>query len=434
MAAIVGGAPGSPPVSGNQLFDCESFEPPEIAGVAEGVATYSETSGILDVASVNLNNEQLAVRLEYIEGTDPWIFETLSMGAVQSGPSESTISALDGGPIVEPSQDFIPLCHGWVMIGDATRNRVVERNLISGETGETYSFNTAPNQFTLDEANDRVFMTVHPESERLYQLDLLTGDIAHFPISQTLTGDPGFSHTYRWALRDISLGEDGNVFAIMFDSVGHDPENGVPYSDSKLWLGLMDNTGNFLFDSLPLEEPIRVEYDPVLDHLFLANVSNLATFNFDPLTNVLSFVQGTDIPVGSNCTDFDISPDGTRLAYTCPAGNYGEDDFSIADMNPESYYDVDGEWFLNSSPLSATFNADGTLLIATDNKRLYFFDVVTHLILEDFELGLLEGENISKIRLSRDGELLYVFLGNEIHDESSKFYWMSMPDITGTPL
>mgnify|MGYP001188230964 FL=1 len=431
---MVGGTPGPPPVSGNQLFDCASFEPPVITGVAEGVATFSETSGILDVPSVDLNNEQLAVRLEYIEGTDPWIFETLSLSAVQSGPSEAIVSALGGGLIVEPSQDFIPLCHGWVMIGDGIRNRVVERNLISGETGETYSFNTAPNQFTLDEANDRVFMTVHPESERLYQLDLLTGDITHFPISQTLDGDGGFTHTYRWALRDITLGEDGNVFSIMFDGVGLDPENGVPYSDTKLWLGLMDSTGTFLFDSLPLEEPIRVEYDAVLDHLFLANVSNLATFNFDPLTNVLTFVPGTDISVGSNCTDFNISPDGTRLAYSCPTGNYGVSDFSIADMDPESYNDFDGEWFLNSGPLSAAFNADGTLLIATDNQRLYFFDVVTHLILEDFELGLLEGENISKIRLSRDGELLYVFLRNEIHDESSKFYWMSMPDITGTPL
>ena len=82
----------------------------------------------------------------------------------------------------------------------------------------------------------------------------------------------------------------------------------------------------------------------------------------------------------------------------------------------------------------AFFNADGTLLIATDNVKLYFFDVKTHLILEDFELGLLEGETIRKIRISRDGDILYVFLNNEIHSENSKFYWMPMPAITGTPL
>ena len=62
------------------------------------------------------------------------------------------------------------------------------------------------------------------------------------------------------------------------------------------------------------------------------------------------------------------------------------------------------------------------------------FDVKSHLILEDFELGLLEGESIRKIRLSEDGDLIYVFLNNENRAESSKFYWMPMPDITGTPL
>ncbi len=84
--------------------------------------------------------------------------------------------------------------------------------------------------------------------------------------------------------------------------------------------------------------------------------------------------------------------------------------------------------------MSATFNKAGTILIATDNDKLYFFDVVTHLILEDFELGLLPGESIKKIRLSLDGQYLIVFLSNELHEESCKFYWMPMPAITGTPL
>jgi len=54
--------------------------------------------------------------------------------------------------------------------------------------------------------------------------------------------------------------------------------------------------------------------------------------------------------------------------------------------------------------------------------------------LEDFELGLLPGESIKKIRLSLDGQYLIVFLSNELHAENSKFYWMPMPAITGTPL
>ena len=335
--------------------------------------------------------------------------------------------------IVEPSQDFVPLCHGWVLIGDSIRNRVVERNLISGETGATYPFNTIPDQFTLDEVNGAVYMTVHPETERLYRLDLNTGDITHGFIQQTLDGI-GASHTYSWALRDLALGEDGNVFAIMLDGVLADPENAIPYTSTGLWLGIMDPNGAFLADSLPLDSPIRIEYDDVLDHVFLATESNLATFDFDPVSNLITFIPGTDIPVGNSCTDFTTSPDGTRLAYSCPDGNRKDPNFSIVDMSPTAYYNSDGEWYLGSSPVSATFNASGTILIATDNDKLYFFDVVTHLILEDFELGLVEGEQIQKIRISADGEFLIIFLQNDLHAESSKFYWMPMPAVVGTPL
>ena len=432
-ATVTEDMPPPPPLSGADLFNCSAFERPEVTGIAEGVSTYSTSSGILDVPSVDLFGEQVTVRLEHVEGTSPAQFETLNIGVVQSGPSDATVSALQGGLLVEPAQDFVSLCHGWVLIGDFIRNRVVERNIISGETGATYPFNTAPDQFTLDRANNRVFMTVFPESERLYALDLVTGQITWNQLSQTFTGLNG-SYTYGFALRDIALGEGGNVFAIMFDGEKTNPEIDVPFSETGLWMGLMDPNGSFLTDSIPLEQPIRIEYDPVLDHVFLATASNLATLEFDPSTNTFTGVPGTDVEVGNGCTDFDISPDGTRLAYACPNGNYPEPDFSIADMDPVNYFNNDGAWFFGTSPVSATFSADGTLLVGTDNDRLYIFDVVTHLILEDFELGLLAGETIRKVRISEDGDLIYIFLNNENRVDNSKFYWMEMPPIVGTPL
>lgn len=429
-AEITGTGVAAPPVSGADLLNCSAFAPPAAATVAQGASSYSVNSGILDVPSVNFNNKQLSIRLEFIEGSNPMLFETLGIGAVQSGPSQAAISALGGGLITESSQDFVPLCHGWVLIGDSVRNRVVERNLISGETGKTYSFSQIPDQFTVDEENGAIFMTVHPETQRLYKLDLNTGAITSNRVRQNIGG-----FTYRWSIRDLALGENGDVFALMFDNIRTDPATaGVPFSSTGLWLGLMSENASFLTESIPLESPVRIEYDRVLDHVFLATASNLATFDFDPATNGLTFVEGTDIGVGNSCTDFETSPDGTRLAYTCPNGNRSTTNFSIVDMAPDDYYDSDGEWYLGSSPVSATFNNAGTILIATDNDKLYFYDVVTHLILEDFELGLLEGESIRKIRTSIDGNYLIIFLQNEVHETSSKFYWMPMPAITGTPL
>lgn len=425
--------PSAPSRSGAELLNCEAFSPPAAAEVAEGVASYSNSSGILDIPSVNLYGDQVAVRLELIEGSEPPQFETLFITAVQTGTQGANISALGGGILVEPTQDFLPLCHGWVLISDFTRNRAVERNLLSGETGRVVQMNTAPDQFVLDEERNVVHMNAYPESARIYSLDLVTGEFEFDPIRLTFEGSDSVTYTYNWALRDLALGEDGNLFAIMYDGAGTDPLNDIPFSDTQLWFGHFDPEGNFLF-AFAAEEPRRVEYDPVRNHLFATTESNLATFDYNPATAEISIVDGTDIAVGTACTDFAVSPQGNRLAYVCPRGNYPVEEFSVVDMDPRAYFNNDGEWFFGSSPISATFNNDGTLFLGADNDRIYLFDVKTHLILEDFELGLLEGESVSMVRFSRDGNFIYLLIENERYADNSKFYWMPTPNIQGSPL
>lgn len=434
-AEILSGGTGSPARSGAELLECSEFSPPVVTDVVEGAASYSPSSGILDLPSVDLFGDQVAVRLEYIEGTNPWLFETLSLTSVQTGTQGAEVSELSGGILLESTQDFIPLCHGWVLIGDFVRNRVVERNVLSGETGAIYQFNTSPEQFVLDDVRNRVHMTVHPESARIYTLDLNTGVIDWDPITYEFTGAGGFTYDYAFTVRDLALGENGNLFAILYEGqTTSDPANAIPYTTTRLWMGLFDVAGNFLAPPDPLLEPRRIEYDANRNHLFLASESNLATFDFNPGTNVYTIVQGTDSQVGSSCTDFDIAPDGSRLAFTCPAGNYVEPEFSVVDMDPRRYFNNDGEWYFADAPISSTFSADGTLMLGADNQNLYLFDVVTHLLLEDYELGLLDGETVKKVRFSRDGQLIYLFVENEFHADNSKFYWMPMPNISGTPL
>jgi hypothetical protein len=393
-------------------------------------------SGILDVPGVDFQGKLVDMRLELVSGTEPKLFRTLSLTDAVADPNSATesILTLGGAQSVEVTRDFIPLCHGWVLIGDSTNNRMVERNIINGSTGATYPFTTVPDQLTLDDVNNKVIMTVHPESNRLYQLDLTSGVFSSTGLRQEFPGI--VHHTYGFALRDIALGENGNIFALLFDSITIDPEQGVPFADSGLWLGLLNGAGDFLTQSIPLLDPIRIEYDPNLDHVFLTTESNLATFDYNSITHDMSIVEGTDIPVGSACTDFDVSPDGASVAYSCPGGNRpaAGEDFSIVDMSPTDYFDSDGEWFLGSAPVSATFTEDGDYLIATDNEKIYFFDPVSHLLLEDFELGLLEEEKIGEIRLSRDGNFLIIYLENVVHAESSKFYWMPIPEVIGSDL
>ena len=435
VAEVTGSGIETPVVSGMQLFDCSAFSPPSgSAIVATGSSTYSINSGILDIPDSTFNGSQFSVRMELIEGTNPPLFELLNFRAISTESGDAVESDIDGGLIVEPTQDFVPACHGWILIGDSIRNRFVERNVISGETGKVYPFNTIPDQMTFDEPNARVLFTVHPEATRLYKLDLQTGQVSNNFVSQLFIG-MGVTHTYAFALRDLALGEDGNVFALMIDRVAENPGGDIPFTTTGKWMGLMDSNANFLAPSLSLEEPVRIEYDQVRDHVFLATESNLATFTFNPATQGISFVPGTDVQVGSGCTDFSISPDGNRLAYSCPNGNDTlKEEPSIWDMDPLNYFNNDGSWSLENSPISATFNQSGTMLIASDNQKLYFFDVVTHLLLEDFNLGLLEGETIKRIRFSKDGNLIIISLANDIRVPNSKFLYMHTPPLTGTPL
>ncbi|MFM1895813.1 MAG: hypothetical protein RLZZ385_887 [Pseudomonadota bacterium] len=423
----------TPDLSGLQLLNCAAFEPPTGGEVLNSASiTYSTSSGVLTIPTLLFNGKPYSAQLAYITDTSPMSFQLTALDPITTTAAPAnTVASLGGSITLEPSQDIIPLCHGWVLIGDTARNRLVERNVISGATGKVYPFGTKPNQLMLDDTNGIVYFNVHPESQRLYKLDLTTGVISNNRIAE---------FNRRYSTRDLALGENGTVFAILYDFAKVQPEDPlIPFTDTGLYLGLLDTNANLVRQSIALADPIRIEYDRVFKRVFLTTQSNLATFQYDTVSHALTFVEGTDISVGSGCTDFSISPDGKRLAYPCPAGNI-EDDVSkphvgIHDLDPVDYKNPDGEWYLGVAPVSSTFSPDGTLLIATDGSKIYFFDVVTHLPLQVYELGGESGEVVRKIRLSRDGKYLLVFMESELSATNSKLYWMPIPSsIVGTPL
>ena len=416
---ITSGSSG--PLSGTELLDCNAFSPPSIPETSGDPATFSYSTGLLNIPGLSFQGDQVDMLLELVQEAPQVVFRLVSISPTPPTPPLNTVSSLGGAAVIEPSQDFIPLCHGWVLVGDSSTNRLVERNVITGELGGSYFFNTQPDQMTLDDVNGLVYFSTHPETERLYKLDLNTGIVSYNRITEA---------ERQYSPIDIVLGENGNLFTLL-----HDRSQGESPAPNGLWLGILNSSAEPVVPSLALDAPVRVAYDRVYQRVFLTTESNLATFNFFPETNEFSFVDGTDIPVGSGCTDFAVSPDGNRLAYACPNGNNETlTPFAIHDLDPLDYHNPDGEWYLGASPLSATFSAEGDLLIATDGSQLFFFDVVTHLLLDTYDLGLAAGEEVRKLRLSRDGDLILVFIRNELDSPNGKMYWMPMPDIDATPI
>ncbi|MBT8146695.1 MAG: hypothetical protein KJN90_07560, partial [Gammaproteobacteria bacterium] len=320
----IGGGSGNQ-LSGVELLDCQAFTPPSLPETAANPASFSSTSRLLNAPNVSFQGEDVDMVLALVQEGNPTTFRLVSLEPSPPTPPLNTVSSLGGAAVIEPSQDFIPLCHGWVLLGDSSRNRLVERNVITGEVGGTYFFNTQPDQLTLDDGNGTVYFSTHPQTERLYKLNLNTGIISY---NRIVEGERQFSPV------DLVLGEDGNLFTLLLDrSTGESP------APSGLWLGLLDSNADPVIPALPLQEPVRVAYDRVQKRVFLTTESNLATFDFFPDTNEVVFVDGTDIPVGSGCTDFAVSPDGSRLAYACPNGNNDEfTPLAIHDLDPVDYH------------------------------------------------------------------------------------------------
>ena len=404
---------------GMQLLNCSAFTaPPGSKTLAPGSPSFNTNTGILDIPAMLYGGKEYRVQMQLLAATNPMRFRLLSATDVVPGSTNSveSITQFGGSLVTQPTQDFIPLCHGWVLIGDTKNNSLVERNVISGETGAVYKFNTIPDQMELDSNSGTVFLSTHPESQRMYQLDIPSGAFTYHRLSE---GGRNFIP------RDFAVGEDGNVFALLFDPK-YELEDDGP-AEEGLWMGIFNKDGDPTRAAIPLLGPVRIEYDATKKHVFLTTESNLVTFDFDPSDQSITFVPGTDIAVGSGCTDFSISPDGERLAYSCPNGNELTPHTSIVDIDPRDYYNTDGEWFLEGTPVSAIFDPSGKTLIATDNEKLYFFDVETHLLLDSYPLGVVAGETVSKIRLSMDGELVMLLMNAELNASAGKVYWLPLP-------
>jgi hypothetical protein len=416
---ISGGSGGL--LSGIELLDCEAFSPPSLPEITTNPASFSYSSGLLNVPNVSYQGGQVDMVLALVQDGDSTTFQLVSLNPSAPTPPLSTVSALGGAALIEPTQDFIPLCHGWVLIGDSSANRLLERNVITGEVAGSYFFNTQPDQLTLDDENNIVYFSTHPETERLYKLDLNSGTITY---NRIIDGERQFSPLW------LEMGENGNLFSLL-----HDRSQGESPASNGLWLGLLDSNADPVVPAVPLDSPVRLAYDNVQQRIFLTTDSNLATFDFSPQTNGVSLVSGTDIPVGSGCTDLAISPNGNRLAYACPNGNNEEvTPFAIHDLDPVDYHNPDGEWYLGAPPVSATFSKEGDMLIATDGSELFFFDVITHLLIEKYDIGKSAEEVVKKVRLSRDGDLLMILMANELDSPNGKIYWMPIPNISGTPI
>ena len=88
------------------------------------------------------------------------------------------------------TSDFVPLCNGWLMIGDVANQRIAVRNAVDGREGAYYDLPAAPGDLELDEVAKVLYVAL-PDAQKLAELDLVTGSCKCCP-------SPAGSPRWRW--------------------------------------------------------------------------------------------------------------------------------------------------------------------------------------------------------------------------------------------
>ena len=104
-----------------------------------------------------------------------------------------------GGVTLAATRDFVPLCDGWMLIGDTTNDRILIHNVIQDRQGAIYPLGSAPGDLELDEDAKLLYIAL-PDQRDLGVLDLITGELTVLPVGIDIIG--------------LSLGSAGDLFML----------------------------------------------------------------------------------------------------------------------------------------------------------------------------------------------------------------------------
>ena len=217
-----------------------------------------------------------------------------ALGVLPASPAEDFCAsdalvpaASSGSTDFEQTGEFVPLCDGWILVGEPYEERVTLRNVITGRRGASYAFPSAPDDLLLDEATKRLYVSL-PEGRTLAVVDLLSGELGQIPV-------PG-------SVSSLSLGPGGGIFVHLLQNVG---------SSAYLnWLapGATQVVGNWLVG------PQTVRWNPARDELLFASLNSFTsvhrhTFDVASGPSLMQYRQG----IASYGQDLVLSPDGAHL-------------------------------------------------------------------------------------------------------------------------
>lgn len=391
--AVVGGCSSS------------STRPPVFNATADG------GSLVLDVPATDLGRGEAGA-------TD---LGTTDLGATDAGAADATAPlsprcttdtvtglARVGGVPVGPGSDLVALCDGTVLLGDRRTSEIVERHVTRGP-GRRFALSAAPGAMALDEVSGLLYVALNAAAS-VARVNLETGVVTSIAVDSPAL--------------DVTVGAGGRVFALLTSTdSSHTP---VAIIDGPA--GAVVRTVQLGRD--PLGAGLLASDGPGGQLLLgVADLSPSAlyrvAFDADAGTLTLGQMRRT---LGSNGLDLAVSPDGTRVAFSCGSGNGMG--YTIFDVDSRNLDTSRGEWNTGAYPTSAVFSRDGQRLLATNRDDLILFNASTHAEIRRVEIDerACSAASVRRVALSRGGRLAFAFADCEADRSGGYLYWWVLPE------
>lgn len=352
----------SKPVESNATLDNPSVYNPSF--VADLTGEY--VLGLTVSAGTDTSDEELLnVKVKEIGATTDDIDERFI--------SKETLSEYD-------FDDYIPLSDGWIIAKDQILNKVIFKNVFSGEHGKEFWLKANPNKMEYDFEREMLLVSL-ADINMIAKINMRTEEITYISINGEVI--------------EMTLGERGIIFVATGTKIY------VVDAEKEKVLSSVNGSCNLM------------TYDKYGNNLFVAvanlSPSTLVRYSFNEKTKELELQQSSR-ELGSNAQNIAISHDGKHLVLSCGGGNgYG---YTIFDIDSSDITQKFGEWNIGPYPRSAGFSLDDKYLVASNGYEIKVFDVDTH---SEISIVSKVANSSADLCFSRGGKIIYNYDGEGLH-------------------
>ena len=319
----------------------------------------------------------------------------LVIGPYNCGSGEDTSSFPPSGQasLTSTAADFIPLCNGWILLGDTNHNQVLLYNVLTQSAAQTFALSGAPGPMAYDYANSMLY--VGYGSNGLACVNISTSVVFNITlgsyVEQVAVVGPGEAIVSTGAV-DVELVKTSSS---------------TPVTTYSLYCTYMD-------------------FDPNQLQFFMDNESSsppdIDRYTLNTSTNTLSLNQSTAFSYPYSYA-VNVSPDGNHLAVQ--RGSSETDDLSASNLG-SSFGQMNGTMAYKQA---GSFSPDSSYFLTTQgfppsNMSLVVYGVASHTAVKTvtFGTGGATYNAFTKVGFSHGGKMIYGRTAN-----GTTIFWSLFP-------